>query len=62
MKKENLPEFQELRSILSTMDVPNMRFVNMDMGWFARNLSFNNDKHPKFDRAIELIKFIVKNQ
>lgn len=52
-------EFEELRSILSSMNIPNMRFVDMDVQWFLRNLGIRNSNHPNFDRAIELLKMFV---
>lgn len=52
-------EFEELRLILSSMNIPNMRFVNMDIQWFLRNLGVMNYNHPDFNRAIELLKLFV---
>lgn len=53
-----LPEFKELRDILSTMEIPNKRFVDFDIEWIFRNLGVRNRGHEKFGRAIVLLKFL----
>jgi hypothetical protein len=48
----------ELREILDTMQVPEIRkgLTENDVRYLLRNLGFNNREHPKFARAIELLK------
>lgn len=49
-----MKELIELLDILDTMDVPPKR--KEDMRWLSRNLFIRNSKHPKFKKAMELIK------
>lgn len=50
--------FAEIQSILSTMDIPSSR--RHDYKWIARNLGVKNLTHKDFNRAMELIKEILK--
>ncbi|HEY5445013.1 MAG TPA: hypothetical protein VIJ87_11240 [Pyrinomonadaceae bacterium] len=48
----------ELHNLLSTMDVPELRYD--DVNWLLRNLPINNGNHPQYARAYELCKEIKK--
>jgi hypothetical protein len=50
----------ELKSILEGMDVPAGR--KTDLGWLSRNLAFRNVGHKDFNRAMELIRELLKSQ
>ena len=44
----------ELHQIMTTMDVPPMR--RLDLGWLQRNIHVRNFAHPQFEHALELIR------
>ena len=46
----------ELKELLSSMDVPHERIKNNDYFWFLRNLPIHNGNHPNFGPAMELIQ------
>lgn len=52
----------ELRSILDTMEVPQYRKV--DLKWLSQNLGTNirNLTHKDFNRAMEIIRYLLKEQ
>ena len=54
----------KLRSILQTMDVPEMRMEVNDsnLRWLMRNMAVKNSKHPDFEKAEDTIKFLLKNK
>lgn len=49
---------EELENILMHMDIPKLRIK--DLNWLNRNLAINNSNHPDFEKAINLIKQIQK--
>ncbi len=54
-----------LKTFLEQMDVPESRmdtFRQENIRWLARNLGIRNKKHPMFLTAMELIKWILKNE
>lgn len=52
-------EAEQLQEILLTMDVP--LFRKSDLRWLSRNLGIRNRQHPKFQEAMKLIQFLMKN-
>jgi len=58
MNKEAL--LKEMREILDTMDVPELR--KTDIFWLVRNLAFRNRNHPKYDRVIEILRQILNTR
>jgi len=52
MKREDI---EELREILSTMNVPSKRVNPIQFHWLGRNLITRNRKHPRFNRAMEIL-------
>ena len=50
----------ELREILKTMDLPSGRIDPLDFRWLLRNMVWRNVEHPKFSRAMEILKEIRK--
>jgi len=55
----------ELKGILDTMNVPEMRkseFNDSNLRWFLRNLIIQNGGNQGFDRAIVLIKELRKTK
>lgn len=57
-KKQESPQ-EELQNILEQMDIPKKRFT--DIGWLNRNIGINR-QHPMLERALELIKAILKEK
>jgi hypothetical protein len=49
--------FDDLQSILDTMNVPESR--RGDMKWLARNLGINNGNHPRLDEAEKLVRKLL---
>jgi hypothetical protein len=48
----------QLKEILNTMDIPEMRKdINMmgNIGWLLRNIQICNSEHPNCDKAIRLL-------
>lgn len=52
--------WDELDDILETMDIPKTR--REDFRWLARNLYVSNIANPKFERAIEILKILLRNE
>ena len=53
-----------LMEILLTMDVPRDRivFLKSNALWLLRNIQINNANHPELERAIRLLKEMVKDE
>lgn len=54
----------ELQVILLTMDIPESKYdVSKieNVRWLQRNIGIRNSKHKDINKAIELIKFLLKN-
>lgn len=54
----------ELLLILFDMDIPHSKTDVDDIDalrWLGRNMGIRNSINPKFDRAIEILKFLLKN-
>lgn len=58
MTTENM--WQELRDILSNMEIPPDRFD--DIFWLNRNIGIRNSQHPDIGEARNLIRDILKAQ
>ena len=58
MTTENM--WQELRDILSNMEIPLDRFD--DIFWLNRNIGIRNSQHPDIQEARNLIRNILKAQ
>lgn len=56
------PKLKELRDILDTMAIPKNRnnFNPDSLRWLARNLGIRNFGHKKYERAIQILKEIIK--
>lgn len=54
----------ELREILDTMEVPDMRkyLYYENLQWLVRNLGIKNGNHEKFTRAMILIKELIEGE
>lgn len=51
---------KELKNILDTMDVPELR--KQDLGWLKRNLAVRNRSHPEFHRAMTIIHDLLRRK
>ena len=54
-----------LHTILQQMNVPVLRqntTRKANQRWLMRNLAVQNKEHAMFDTAMELIKWLIKNQ
>lgn len=54
-------EFQELRTLLLTFDIPARRVDLRDeanIRWLGRNLVIRNQGHPNLDRALDLLSMM----
>ena len=53
-----------LLEILKTMDIPEWRLTffdgDIDLWWFARNITIRNSSHPDIKEALDLIKEGIK--
>lgn len=52
--------WDELHNILMIMDVPEKR--KDDIRWLGRNLGIRNGSNPKFKRADEILKILLRNE
>lgn len=55
----------ELQVLLLTMDIPESKYdVSKieNVRWLQRNIGIRNGKHKDISKAIELIKFLLKNE
>ena len=53
-----------LRTVLETMDVPEMRMDTSrfsNIRWLGRNLKINNRNHPMLETAVEMVEFLMRN-
>tara|TARA_B100000131_G_C18097931_1_gene604792 strand:- start:1025 stop:1270 length:246 start_codon:yes stop_codon:yes gene_type:complete len=48
-----------LISLISQMNVPQLRVNKRDWRWFSRNLYINNSDHELFDESVILLKKIL---
>lgn len=54
-----------LRTVLETMDVPEMRMDTSrfsNIRWLGRNLKINNRNHPMLETAVEMVEFLMRNR
>ena len=51
---------KELNEILDQMDIPDSR--KHDISWLVRNLGIRNSNHPACNKAMLIIKSILKSQ
>jgi hypothetical protein len=51
---------ESLEIILRTMNVPVLR--KNDFRWLSRNLTIGNREHPELNKALKLIKYIIKGE
>jgi len=54
-----------LRTLLQQMNVPQLRqdvTRKANLRWLMRNLGVQNKEHAMFETAMELIKWLIKNQ
>jgi hypothetical protein len=49
----------QLNEILDTMDIPEGR--RNDYRWLNRNIGIKNQNHRNYERAMQLLDYIVKN-
>lgn len=48
----------QLEEITSTMDVPVFRRI--DVYWLSKNLGVRNEKHPRYQEAMEILTTLSK--
>lgn len=54
---------RELRELLAGMEVPPFRREQLNphnLQWFTRNLGINNGDHKDFERAMSIIKQLIR--
>jgi len=51
---------EELIRILKTMDLPEERIARKDWRWFLRNIRIRNENHPDIQKAILVLKELLK--
>lgn len=60
MSEELKPLLEELEELLSTMQIPERR--KADYRWIMRNLAFQNSHHPSFDRVMDTLSILLRNE
>lgn len=56
-------KIQKLESLISSMDLPELRKTNLSMGhirWLGRNLLIRNSHHENAAEAMSIIKELVR--
>lgn len=48
----------QLEEITSTMDVPTFRRI--DVYWLSKNLGVRNEKHPRYQEAMDILTILSK--
>jgi hypothetical protein len=63
MSLNNDQILMQLKNLLRKMDLPSHRksqLTPQNLKWLARNLAIRNGDHKDFEKAIELIKSLVR--
>jgi len=55
---------ETLIKILNTMDIPDMRkdLNQVNIRWLNRNILIRNSEHPEIERAIKIIRGLLKQR